>query len=174
VNIHHSYVQERVKPLSELSEKINHVHGDAHPELATIRDHVKTLLKEMMAHQEKEETVLFPFIKQMVKADREKKPLNYSSFSSVEDPVALMHHDHKAVADHIHAIDHLSGGYKVPADGCESYKLYYHMLKELDDDLHQHYMKIHSLSKAIQLKKSGKLKETNRKYFYLFRIIHLL
>ncbi len=128
----------------------------------------------MMAHQEKEETVLFPFIKQMVKADREKKPLNYSSFSSVEDPVALMHHDHKAVADHIHAIDHLSGGYKVPADGCESYKLYYHMLKELDDDLHQHYMKIHSLSKAIQLKKSGKLKETNRKYFYLFRIIHLL
>lgn len=155
VNIHHSYVKEKAHPLTELANKIYQVHGDVHPELAEVKDHVLALIKAMISHQEQEETILFPFIKEMMKSRKEGKPFRHESINTVADPVKLMHHDHHAVADHVHAIEKLSDGYKVPADGCNSYKLYYHMLKELDDDLHQHIHLENNIlfPKAIQMEK---------------------
>lgn len=138
VNIHHGFVSDSVKPLTDLADKINRVHGGAHPELAKIQEHVIALLDEMVAHQQKEETILFPFIKQMVQCEKEAKPFKYAPFGTIENPVEMMKDDHNAAALHIHAIEKLSNGYRVPDDACESYKLYYHKLKEFDDDLHQH------------------------------------
>jgi len=138
VNIHHNYVRESVRPLTDLADKINRVHGGAHPELAEIQEHVKILLREMVSHQIKEEKILFPFIRQMVKCKKEDKPFIDPSFGPVENPIEMMLDDHNIAAKHIHAIEELSKGYEVPRDGCESYRLYFYKLKGFDDDLHQH------------------------------------
>jgi len=138
VNVHHKYVTDSIPMLTDLSHKIATVHGNAHPELFKIKKHVDVLLSEMKAHQEEEENVLFPYIRQMVQLEKGGKPLAEPGFGDIENPVEMMLEDHKAVADHVHAIEKLSDGYKVPADGCDSYRLYFHKLYELDEDLHHH------------------------------------
>lgn len=136
VNVHHKYVRKSAQMFTDLSKKIATVHGDSHPELFKIKEHLDTLLADMLAHQKEEETVVFPFIRQIVQAEDQKEIL--ADKDSIEEPIRLMKDEHKAVAKHVHAIEELSDSYKVPADGCESYRLYFNKLKELDDDLHLH------------------------------------
>lgn len=155
VNVHHKYVNDTTPMLLDLAQKIASHHGGAHPELLVIKSHVFTLLKEMATHQDKEEKILFPFIRQMAQAQREGKPFTYPPSGSIGDPVEMMYEDHDVAAEHIHAIEKLSDKYQVPADGCESYRLYYHKLKELDDDLHHHIHLENNIlfPKAIALEK---------------------
>lgn len=136
VNVHHKYVKKSAQMFTDLSKKIATVHGDSHPELYKIKEHLDTLLSDMLVHQKEEETVVFPFIRQLVQAGEQKEIL--TDKGSIEEPVRLMKDEHKVVAKHVHAIEALSDNYEVPADGCESYRLYFNKLKELDDDLHLH------------------------------------
>ena len=138
VNVHHKYVMDSLPMLSDLSYKVRQVHGDAHQELHELYRHVTALLTEMRSHQIKEERVLFPFIKQMAVSQREHQPVGNPPFGTVESPVQMMIDDHHEAAAHIRAIEQLTGHYQVPADGCESYRLYFHKLKEFNDDLQQH------------------------------------
>ncbi|MGH2644414.1 MAG: DUF542 domain-containing protein, partial [Chitinophagaceae bacterium] len=84
VNIHHKYVRDSIPLLSGLSQKIAQHHGPHHPELFEIQNHVEGLLKEMQSHQEKEETILFPFIRQMAQCERESKPFSFPPFGTIE------------------------------------------------------------------------------------------
>lgn len=138
VNVHHKYVTESMPMLNDLSWRIAQHHGGAHPELHAIGQHVTTLLSEMRHHQVKEEKVLFPFIRQLVQCKRENRPAGNPPLGTVESPVQTMVDEHGNVARHLHALEELSDNYNVPADGCESYRLYFHKLQELDEDLHQH------------------------------------
>lgn len=155
VNIHHKYVIDSIPMLTDLSVKIAAHHGQAHPELFEIKKHVYVLLKEMESHQSKEEKILFPFIQQMVKCEQEGASFSHPSFGSIDNPVQMMLEEHQEAGEHIHAIEKLSGNYEVPADGCESYRLFYHKLREFDEDLHQH---IH-LENNILFPKAIKLEE---------------
>jgi regulator of cell morphogenesis and NO signaling len=138
VNVHHKYVMDSFAMLSDLSHKVRQVHGQAHPELIELYGHVTDLLTEMRSHQIKEERVLFPFIREMAVADRDHKPVGNPPFGTVESPVDMMIDDHHEAAAHVKAIEKLTDSYQTPADGCESYRLYFHKLKEFDEDLLQH------------------------------------
>jgi regulator of cell morphogenesis and NO signaling len=155
VNVHHKYVTDAIPLLAELSQKVAQRHGAAHPELDELRLHVRALLTEMQSHQIKEEKILFPFIRQMVRCERENEPFTYPPFGTIESPVQMMVDDHNEAARHVHAIEHLSKDYTVPEDGCESYKLYYHKLHEFNDDLYQHIHLENNIlfPKAITLEK---------------------
>lgn len=155
VNIHHRYVRDSAPVLRGLAEKIAEHHGSAHSELYEIREHVGALLDEMQMHQIKEEKILFPFIRQMVQCKKERKPFTNPPFGTIESPVEMMLDDHRSAAAHIHAIAELSGDYTVPADGCESYRLYYHKLEEFDKDLHLHLHLENNIlfPKAIKMEK---------------------
>lgn len=156
VNIHHKYVHDVTPMLAGLAEKIAGHHGPHHPELYEVKDHVTGLLQEMHDHQIKEEKILFPFIKQMSQCEREGKPFTYPPFGTIESPVGMMLHDHNEVAAHIHTLEKLTDNYSVPSDGCESYALYYHKLKELDEDLHVHIHLENNIlfPKAIKMEKN--------------------
>lgn len=156
VNIHHKYVRDSSPMLVDLAEKIANHHRGAHPELLEIKKHVDALIGEMAMHQRKEELKLFPFVRKMVQCEREGKPFTAPPFGSIDNPVKMMEEEHTEAGEHIHAIEKLSQGYLVPADGCESYRLYYHKLHEFDNDLHQH---LH-LENNILFPKAMKLEKT--------------
>ncbi len=155
VNVHHKYVTDSIPVLTDLSQKVTSRHEAAHPELNEIKKHVAGLLSEMKFHQIKEEKILFPFVRQMAQCEREQKPFTNPPFGTIGSPVQMMLADHADAAAHIHAIRALSQRYLVPDDGCESYRLYYHKLKEFDEDLHQHLHLENNIlfPKAIELEK---------------------
>jgi regulator of cell morphogenesis and NO signaling len=137
-NTHHKYTHDGIARLTPLFAKVCSVHGANHPELLELRDVFSGLTQELTAHLMKEEKVLFPYILRMEEAVIEKAPILPPSFGTVQNPVAMMEHEHDSAGNALRAMLEISHGYAAPADACVSYQTLYKALAELEADLHQH------------------------------------
>ena len=138
VNTHHSYVRKNLPDIKAYAEKVMRVHGNHHPELLRINLLVQDIYAELMAHMVKEERVLFPYIKELVAATNNTRPVHAASFGTVQNPINMMEMEHELVGKNLDEIRVLSNNYLLPEDACASYSLLYRMLDEFEDDLHLH------------------------------------
>ncbi|MBL8009234.1 MAG: iron-sulfur cluster repair di-iron protein [Flavobacteriales bacterium] len=136
--VHHRYVESRSTTLLQFLDKLCKVHGDRHPELFDIQREFQECAGAMAAHMKKEELVLFPFINQLEKARLLDLPLPTPHFGTVDNPIAMMEHEHDAEGERFRRIAELSGNYTNPPDGCTTYATAYAMLHEFEEDLHRH------------------------------------
>ena len=135
---HHRYVEEKAPILLSFILKLEQVHGAAHPELFEIKNLFKRTADELTQHMKKEELILFPHIKQMVEAARNKTPLSAPGFGTVANPIAMMMEEHENEGNRFEKIVAISNNYTPPADGCNTYKVTFQMLQEFESDLHTH------------------------------------
>lgn len=135
---HHRYVEDKTPVLLQFLHKLCSVHGERHPELLKIYDLFKASSGELAAHMKKEELVLFPFIKKMVKAKSSDDSIQLPQFGTVENPIAMMKHEHDTEGSRFRKIAELSNNYNPPADACNTYKVTFAMLDEFEKDLHLH------------------------------------
>ncbi|MGO9084791.1 MAG: iron-sulfur cluster repair di-iron protein [Candidatus Sulfotelmatobacter sp.] len=135
---HHKFVREESARLGPLFEKVCSVHGKNHPELQQLRATFAALAQELGLHLMKEEKVLFPYIVRMEEAVIQKEPVLPPPFGTVQNPVAMMMHEHDAAGDALRAMRQASGGYAAPPDACVSYQTLYRALADFEADLHQH------------------------------------
>ncbi len=135
---HHRYVVEKSEEIKPYLDKICRVHGERHPELFEINLHFNTTAGELAKHMKKEELVLFPFVRQMVKAKQEGKSLNAPEFGTIENPIQMMMNEHTAEGDRFRIIESLSKNYEAPQDACNTYRVAIALLKEFEADLHLH------------------------------------
>lgn len=138
VNTHHSYVNKNLPDIKAYSEKVMKVHGAQHPELVRINQLVQEIYAELVAHMAKEEKVLFPYIKELVLANKNTSPLHAAHFGSVQTPINMMEMEHELVGKNLEEIRILSSNYLLPQDACASYSLLYRLLDEFEEDLHLH------------------------------------
>lgn len=138
LNVHHQYVEESSTLLLQYSKRVNHVHGHHYTELAQIEALVLQVVQAMAGHQRKEELILFPFIKKLVKAERENSPLPSVHFGSVENPIKMMEDEHEEAGEILRKIAQLSNNYTPPPGACNTYRAFYAKLDEFEQDLHQH------------------------------------
>ena len=153
VNNHHRYVMEAIPFIDELSRKVARVHGDNHPELIDIEGHVEAVIHELTMHMPKEEKVLFPYIKEMVRAKQQNEPLALPPFGTIANPIRMMEAEHTSAGGAMEAIEKLSNGFVPPLDACMSYRVLFAKLQEFQQDLHQHIHLENNIlfPKAIQL-----------------------
>lgn len=135
---HHRYVQDKSLEIIQYLAKICEVHGNNHPELFKIKELFTKVVENLLMHMQKEEMVLFPFIRKMEQTKRSGQFLERPSFGSIKNPIATMEDEHLAEGDRYREIDNLSNHYTVPKDGCSTYQVTYTMLKEFEEDLHMH------------------------------------
>lgn len=135
---HHRYVEEKTPILRQFLDKLCKVHGANHPELFKINDLFTASAGELASHMKKEELILFPFIKKMVKVKLSNGVLQAPAFGSVESPIAMMMHEHDNEGVRFREIAKLTADYMPPADACNTYKVTYAMLDEFEKDLHLH------------------------------------
>jgi regulator of cell morphogenesis and NO signaling len=135
---HHAYTREEIARLRPLFEKVCRAHGDKHPELYDIRNNFEFLAQELTTHMMKEEVVLFPYIERLEEAVISGEPVIPAPFGTVENPVAMMQHEHDTAGNLLRSMRSLSGGYHPPAQACTSYTTLYAALVEFERDLHQH------------------------------------
>ncbi len=135
---HHRYVEERIPVLKQYLNKINKVHGAKHPELQQIYDLFVASGGELAMHMKKEELVLFPYIRKMVKAKQNGETFNAPRFGTVKNPIQTMMNEHDNEGERFRQIEALSDSYTPPEDACGTYKVAFAMLKEFQDDLHLH------------------------------------
>lgn len=152
---HHRYVEEKTPVLQQFLDKLCKVHGGLHSELFDIRDLFFASAQDLASHMKKEELMLFPFIKNMVRAQIEGATIPQPPFGSVENPVNMMKHEHTVEGERLRKIAELTDEYTPPADACNTYKVTFAMLQDFENDLHKHIHLENNIlfPKAIQLEK---------------------
>lgn len=152
---HHRYVETKILEIKPYLDKICRVHGEHHPELFEIREQFYASAGELAAHMKKEEFILFPFVRKMVKARHDGSKVTSPQFGTVQNPVEMMMEEHSTEGDRFSKIDELSSHYTPPADACNTYRVTYALLKEFEQDLHMHIHLENNIlfPKAIALEK---------------------
>ncbi len=136
--MHHRYVVEQIPILKQYLNRLCQVHGEHHPELFEIKEEFDFSAEELSNHMKKEELILFPHIRKMVKAIANKEELESPPFGSVENPVQLMMDEHSVEGDRFARISELSNNYTPPSDGCNTYHVAFSLLRAFEEDLHLH------------------------------------
>lgn len=135
---HHKYTREEIVRLRALLAKVCSVHGKNHPELHEIQATFIGLANELTTHLMKEEMVLFPYIVRMEESVIQNETVVPGPFGTVQNPVAMMEHEHDSAGDALRAMREKSSEYSAPADACVSYRTLYQALAAFEADLHQH------------------------------------
>ncbi|RYZ25851.1 MAG: iron-sulfur cluster repair di-iron protein [Chitinophagaceae bacterium] len=154
-NQHHVYYYETEPVVTDLLAKVVARHGAHYPELNALAALYETLINELDSHFLKEEKVVFPFIKALMKAKVSGDFEALQSQPSLTEPIKMMESEHEAAGDILDNIRHLTNHYKVPSGGCNSFQFLYKKLKELDEDLQQHIHLENNLlfPKALKIEK---------------------
>jgi regulator of cell morphogenesis and NO signaling len=138
INVHHSYVRKSLPAIRRYAAKVARVHGHDHPELPAVEQLVEEISRELTSHMLKEEQVLFPYIKELVAAGNNEKPLQTAPFGTVQNPINMMEMEHEMVGKNMKEIRMLTDNYALPEGACTSYSLLFRMLVEFENDLHLH------------------------------------
>ncbi|MDP5106018.1 MAG: iron-sulfur cluster repair di-iron protein [Polaribacter sp.] len=156
-NIHHNYVTENTPLVLQYAAKVAKVHGHHYTEVVEINRLFNEVAQELAAHLKKEELILFPFIKQLVKADKEGIKVKMPHFGTVNNPIKMMEEEHENAGDILKEIKQLSNNYSPPNGACNTFKALYAKLEEFEQDLNQHIHLENNIlfPKAIALEKKN-------------------
>ncbi len=158
VNTHHSYGKKTIPDIRIYAAKVATVHGAHHPELLRINQLAQEVCDEMSSHMVKEETVLFPYIKQLVTAKNNGTgKVQFGNLQTVETPINMMEMEHELVGGNMNEIRKISNNYELPEDTCASYSFLFKTLDEFENDLHIHVHLENNIlfPKALDLEKNN-------------------
>ncbi len=155
LNVHHTYVEESIPLILQYSERVAKVHGHHFTEVVEINKLFKEIADELTTHMKKEELILFPFIKKLIKIKNEGFDFEVPSFGTVNNPIKMMEEEHESAGNIFKEIAMLSNNYSPPEEACNTYRALYSKLDEFEQDLHQHIHLENNIlhPKAIQLEK---------------------
>ena len=138
INTHHNYVTEANSLIIQYSDRVAHVHGKHYPEVVRVNQLFHSIVNELKSHMHKEEMILFPFIKQLVIANRNGDKISPPPFGTIQNPINMMESEHDGAGDVIKEIATLTNNYTPPQDACNTFKALYSSLEEYQNDLFQH------------------------------------
>jgi regulator of cell morphogenesis and NO signaling len=154
-NQHHLFFYEEAPAICQLLEKVVPHHSKNHPALNKVYSLFFTLKRELLAHFSEEEGTVFPLIRTLFQAKKFNAYISVASLKQVEAVLHSMESDHEDEGVIFGELRQVTNNYNPPASACTSFKLLYHKLKALDEDLHQHIHLENNIlfPKAVELKK---------------------
>lgn len=155
VNNHHHFVRNKMPEIEAYAEKVAKVHGNQHPELHKIYTEVMDLYADLIEHLNKEEEILFPYIKELTEAKKNNTVPDNDHFGMGADPVAMMEEEHDEAGETMVRIRELSSDFTPPEDACASYRVLFENLEGFEKDLHKHVHLENNIlfPKALKLEK---------------------
>jgi|SRR5690606_14359389 len=131
------------------------VHGKNHPELEVLKNEFSVASGLLAQHMKKEELILFPFVRKMEQMKNGYRPVEQPPFGTVQNPVTIMMLEHDTEGERFRKIAALTNNFNPPEDACNTYRVSFALLKEFEDDLHQHIHLENNIlfPKAIALEK---------------------
>lgn len=138
VRLHHRCVRQELPRLAALAHKLAGKHGEHAPELLAIDRLMDDLQGDMIAHIEKEENFLFPYIAYLDQGPSAAAPAGNASFRRVSQPVRMMMNDHESALHILDELKRISNGFEAPAWACATHISFYTGLRAFEKDLAQH------------------------------------
>jgi regulator of cell morphogenesis and NO signaling len=151
VNTHHVYLENELPKVYELVTKILRVHGSNHNELQKVHRLFASLKTELEEHLIKEEETEFPLIKKY-----EQNPSS-ESLMEVVSVMEELENEHEGSGDIIKELRKITNGYEIPSDVCNTFKLTYQKLQEIEADTFKHiHLENNILFQRIKEKNNNK------------------
>ena len=135
---HHNYVRDMIPTISAHITKVAEKHGVRHPELNDMAAVWKRLANELTAHMEKEEVVLFPYIRRMTEVKRNGRYHLLPVVPVLQKPVRTLEREHERTGYLLEELRNLSLDFSPPEDACATYQLTFRELEAFEADLHRH------------------------------------
>ena len=135
LNTHHLYMKAQLPVVEARLAKVLNAHGERHG--AVLRDvsRVYAAMKEELdGHLAKEEMVLFPLVKALAGG----APAGSFHCGSVKNPIRVMWMEHESAGEALREMRELTAGYALPADACNTFRVLYFELQDMERDLHRH------------------------------------
>ena len=138
MNVHHRYVREKIPQIVQYARKVAQVHGHAYPETIIISQRFEQLAEELFTHLEKEEHILFPYVKRLWEVKEGKGRIVAPPFGSAQNPIRVMEAEHEFAGETMQEIRQWSNNFTLPEGACNTYRVLFNLLEEFEADLHQH------------------------------------
>lgn len=136
---HHAYLRAELPRLSGIVAKVANAHGESRPKLCELAKLFERFREEMEAHMEKEERVLFPWIRRLERGGSGFPPWGIAS------PIGCMEHEHEQAGTALGSMRTLTDGFAIPANACTTYRVMVSSLEALERDTHAHVHKENSI-----------------------------
>lgn len=156
VDKHHTFTKYELENLPALMEKVARVHGERHPELIELKSQLEELCNDLHPHLQKEDLILFPYIRNLDPNYPSQQNFSLPCFGSVQNPVRMMMMEHDLAGELLKKMRETSKDYTLPEGACLSYSALFNRLEALEKDLHQHIHLENNLlfPKAIEMEDS--------------------
>jgi regulator of cell morphogenesis and NO signaling len=131
-------VRQELPRLATLAHKLAGKHGEHAPELLGIDRLMDELQGDMIAHIEREENFVFPYIAFLDQGPGAAAPSGSASFRRVSQPVRMMMNDHESALHLVDNLKRISNGFEAPTWACATHVSFYTGLRAFEKDLKQH------------------------------------
>ena len=139
INVHHSYLKKSLPSTKDQLARFVEGHQHKFPYLRDLLKIFTELSNEVLPHLEQEETIIFPYIRQISRAYHNKESYAALLVRTLRKPVEnVMVHEEEFLNKFLPQIRQLTGHYTPPENACISHKVAFLKLLELDNDLVQH------------------------------------
>jgi regulator of cell morphogenesis and NO signaling len=138
INTHHRYVKENTVIIYDLAQSILYSHSENHPELIKFAASLFLFLDDLLYHLKKEELLLFPNIRQLVKNKSCSQNFNYTTFGFIKESVIELKKEHLTAGNELKLFRKITNDYFLPADAYVSYRYLFEKMKEFENDLFVH------------------------------------
>jgi regulator of cell morphogenesis and NO signaling len=154
---HHRYVKDNIPVLLQFLDKATKLQDANHPQLIAIQKLFKDFAEVMTKHMQKEELIVFPFIKKLVNAVITDELIDVSNFNTIKDPIKMMNYENdvNGQGKRFRKIAVLSNNYTAPAEASNTIKMTFALLQEFEEQLSKHIHLENNIlfPKTIQLEK---------------------
>ena len=138
VENHHRYVRQVVPAITLRATKVGRAHGRRRPELLELGRTFERLTQELAIHMDREERLLFPYIKRLSIATRTGPAAGALLFGSARTMTRLMENEHLSIGANMDRIRLLSGNYTLPDDADATDRRLFQELEAFEIDLQTH------------------------------------
>lgn len=138
VNNHHEFCRSKLPEIGAYAKKVAQVHGKGNEALIEIFHEFTMMHADIMNHLDKEERILFPYIKQLVEAEKQGTTPPEPDFGKAANPIAMMEEEHDEAGEAMTKIRKLSNDFRPPEEACTTYRILFENLEAFEKDLHKH------------------------------------
>ncbi len=132
---HHFYTKQHMPIILEHLQKVAFKHGEKFTYMPKIAQLFEALHVDMLQHMHKEETILFPAIKELT----QQKTVDVESSSNfILQIIENMEAEHTTAGDMLASIKELTNNFTPPEEACTTFRISLQELQDFETNLHQH------------------------------------
>ena len=144
VECHHGYMKKKLPLMREAAEEIRANSKTLDDKLEQLLFYFDQLSSDQLIHINKEEMVLFPYIKSLYNTQGS-DPISSVCFGSVKSPISIIEMEHENTHLELNTLRTLANNYSIPDKSSTEIAHFYKDLEILERDLRIHLYKENNL-----------------------------